>query len=203
MILKTDQRQKKSDHTQVTPLTMEYLEELKKEENKRRRELEKQEKKKVENPVVKYQEDSTQMIDIKSLQKNLALEAKRTENQLEEKEEDLLRIKKLEEEEIRLEEKNIGQKEKSKRKIFNLVGVTFAALALGYAFFVPNDKEIQRNRRVMVWPEIKYPIANDIEDVENSEKHYKKAIKLLEEGNYTAQVKACLLYTSPSPRDRG
>ncbi len=190
-IVKKQSNELEDDKTKVTLDTKRYLEELKKEKIKE--EQKKQEEEKSKEPEVDLNNDSTQMIDLSSLKKELEDELVETELSLEkEKKEDEKRKKEIANSK-KSKEKNentkFEEKEKTKKNK-KLIYIIFALIGV-FLLFDEEDEKITKTKKIeIVNPVIKFPQQFEVEDKQKAKEYLSKGLTLLEEPTYINKIKA-------------
>jgi tetratricopeptide (TPR) repeat protein len=183
------------DKTQINKDTLKYLEQLRREEAEKKKLEEEEEKNK--EPEIDLDNDSTQMVNLKDLKKELKVEAKSSENELQQierleqkkkkkKELEEAKRKALEEEE---EDEDEEEEEENKPKLLKLV-VVIAIVAFGYALLFPDEGKKKVKKIVPIYPEISFPQQYDVPNAKKAKELYIKGMKLYVSHKYPNYLQA-------------
>ena len=192
----------KNDRTQINPqaqLEIQKIRQIQKEkEEAERRALEEEQKKeqerqeKLQIQKIESNDDSTQMIKIGSLERELLSSALEEEKKIEIEEK---KIRKKEKDEVSSESVDEEPEEIKKKKKKKIV-IIIAAVILSYAIFFPDDNSSKKEPFVHLEPVIEFPVPFDRADQRKSKVEFEKARELFAAGDYVSLVKAGILLKS-------
>ena len=189
------------DKTQINPQAQKEIEKLR-QLQKERQEKEKQKKEEQERiekvkqeslqvQKIEPRDDSTQMIKLGSLEKELLISAAEEEKKIEIEEKSIRRKKKEEEREEKIAPEDENEEVKKKKKLRLII--LFASIAIGYAILFPDDGAPKKQPFVHLEPIIEFPVPFDSADARKSKVEFEKARELFAAGDYVSIVKAGLL----------
>ena len=188
------------DKTVVNPDTLRYLEEQKRIEAEKAKKIKEEELQKIkEEPKVDLDNDSTEMISLASLKKELTPKISESESELEqealekkkaEEEKALIALEAKKESEEQEEEQDEAPQKKKKKMI-----VLFAAVALAVVFLLPEDKKQEAPKQIkVVYPQIVFPQQYETPDLKKADVIFKKGVSEQLKGTYPAEMKAAEYY---------
>jgi tetratricopeptide (TPR) repeat protein len=190
------------DKTQINPQAQKEIEKLRQlqkereeKEKQKKEEQEQIEKEKLERLQVQKiepKDESTQIIKIGSLEKELLISAAEEEKKIEIEEKKIRKKKKDEEKEDQNETDDDDNEEVRKKKKLRLI-ILIASIAIGYAILFPDDGEPKKQPFVHLEPIIEFPVPFDSADARKSKVEFEKARELYASGDYVSIVKAGLL----------
>jgi tetratricopeptide (TPR) repeat protein len=187
------------DKTIVSKDTLKYLSELKKEEeNKLAQKSTDQVDDSVEEELEDIVNESTQMINLSELKKNLKQNSDiEVDLDLEEKKALLKKKKEIKNKLAKIksitdsEESETDEPKNKKKIIYILVGIILLIVAL-----LPEQKKNQAPVYAAVYPEIKFPLENTKINQSLADQHYQSGIEYLSRGDYLGKVRAATSFLS-------
>ncbi len=169
------------DKTRITPLTLEYLRKLKQEEEKEKK-IEEEKKKEIPKPIIKFDKEATQVIDLAQYKSDLVVQAHKIEEEFEEEE---LKFEKQKEAKV------VGtQKTQTRRnKNIKLLVYFIILLSVGMLFVIPDNPEIVKKASI-ARPEISFPVPFEVLDSVKARKLFAEAQTLLKKETYLDTLEA-------------
>lgn len=177
------------DKTIIRPDTLKYLEKLKREEEQKIKEESLRKKREVQ---VDYNKESTQVLDLSKLKKELTQEIEKTEkefHQIEKEKKEREAKKSKEKRETSNEE--VKTEKKSKKKILYLLVV----LAIAYVLFFPEEKPVENKEVKLLYPDIQFPIEYEKPNVQKSKNLFLDALDEINKHSYFGNLKASKILT--------
>ncbi len=191
-----------NDKTQINPQAQLEIQKIRKtqkeKEEAEKKAFEEEQKKlqekqeKLELQKIESRDDSTQMIKIGSLEKELLSSALEEEKKIEIEERKIKKQNKNEEANESLK----GDSEEIKKKKQTKLIIYIAAVILAYAVFFPDDNSTKKTPFVHLEPVIEFPVPFDRADQRKSKVEFEKARELFATGDYVNLVKAGILLKS-------
>lgn len=178
-----------SDKTQINKLTIDYLEELKKqkEQEDAAKEEEEQRLKEEEEQQINYKEDATQVLDLNEVRGDLLSAIKEDVKFQQEAAKETLKEKKAQKSKETVEE---VVEDKPKRKP-NLIIISVVILIVGFILLgEDNDTKPKVVKVTPITPSINFPVQFEVINEEKAKKLYIKGLKEYRKGNYRNLMKA-------------
>ena len=191
------------DKTQVNKDTLEYLEELKREQAEEKK---KEEKIAAEEPKIDLATEATQMVNLDEIRKEAKEQAKLNETELEKIKVEKER-KKKKEENLRKKKEKIAQRnqddeedededeDEAKKKRSKLI-VAIVAIALIYVVLFPDDGPKKPKQIIPKYPEIYFPQRYDVSNEQKAKDDYVKGMELYVTHKYQNYLKAIKFFQS-------
>ncbi|MCT4642473.1 MAG: hypothetical protein N4A33_09265 [Bacteriovoracaceae bacterium] len=182
------------DKTKITPETLKYLEQLKKdkEEQEKKALKEESEKKEVEEKKIDLKNDATQFISLDDLKKDVSDEAVQNELQFAREIEE----KNKNQNEIELthtQDDSEYTTETTNKKKKLLIPVVILILLL-FLFDDDKDKQNTQKKITVQAPKILFPRQFDTINELKAKEFYEKGLKILEKDTYINRVKAAIAF---------
>lgn len=178
------------DKTRVRPDTIKHLERIRKEEEAKRKEEALRAKDIKVEEKIDYNNDSTQVINLKDIKKELRSEADEAEKELEKIQQEKDKLKKKESAVTPQVEEVVDNSEEEKKKKRKKIFYAVIIIGLLYVVLFPDSKPEKKNQIVVVYPQIQFPIEYEKFNSEKSNEHMRKGIIHLNQRNYVNDIMA-------------